>query len=86
MTMIGQYAFLMSGYGVDIDAIIDDALNPKQDESIEWYNNLCLNTKINVKELAIDICGMEFKDMIRVLGFRTSIKTIYEKLKIEGIL
>ena len=53
---------------------------------MKWYNSLSINQKINLKQISHLITGMEFSDMVYLLGFNLSINTLYEKLVIEGIL
>ena len=81
-------AFLhMSGaLGVDLDAIIDEVLDPtdKTLKANEWYKSLNMNQKINLKELTDDICGMPFTFMVKIFGFKEAIFHIHAKLDAEG--
>ena len=51
---------------------------------MNWYKKLTIEQRINLKELCPIICGAEFSGLVRILGFRLTINTLYEKLKLEG--
>jgi len=53
---------------------------------MNWYKNLPINVKINLKMLCVDLLGCEYNKLIKVLGMRLTIHTIYQKLKIENII
>lgn len=51
---------------------------------MNWYKTLTVEQKINLKDLCSIICGANFSGLVRVLGFRLTINTLHEKLKLEG--
>lgn len=51
---------------------------------MNWYKTLTIEQRINLKDLCPLICGIGFADLIRVLGFKLTINTLHEKLKLEG--
>lgn len=53
---------------------------------MNWYKTLTIEQRINLKELCPLICGYDFSSLIRILGFKLTINTIHEKLKLEGFM
>lgn len=51
---------------------------------MEWYKTLSIEQRINLKELCPIICGVEFSPLVSLLGFKLTINTLHEKLKLEG--
>jgi len=51
---------------------------------MKWYKTLTVEQKINLKDTCSLICGADFSGLVRVLGFRLTINTLHEKLKLEG--
>lgn len=51
---------------------------------MNWYKTLTIEQRINLKDLCPIICGAEFSGLVRILGFKLTINTLYEKLKLEG--
>jgi hypothetical protein len=56
----------------------------EMDKSLDWYYNLDMNQKINLKSLSETICGIPFWFMVSMFGFKESIYHIHTKLKMEG--
>lgn len=52
--------------------------------NMNWYKKLTIEQKINLKDLCPIICGAEFSGLVRILGFRLTINTLHEKLKLDG--
>jgi len=77
---------LGAALGVNIDDIIDDVLHKDEriKKSTDWYKQLDLNQKINLKELVDILCGMSFQFMVKVFGFKEAIYHIHSKLEAEG--
>jgi len=90
MSSINKLFAISSAMGVDLNAVIDDAIDEalnetdKHVESDAWYNSLDMNQRVNLKELTDTICGMSFEFMVKVFGFKEAIFHIHSKLKIEG--
>lgn len=51
---------------------------------MNWYRNLTIEQRISLKELSADICGIEYKWLIRLFGMRQTIELLHNKLKLEG--
>ena len=51
---------------------------------MNWYKTLSIEQKINLKELCPLICGAEFSSLVIILGFKLTINTLHQKLKLEG--
>lgn len=83
--LLGIYG-MGSALGVDLDQIIDDVLHKDErvQESIDWYKQLDMNQKINLKEITDILCGMPYQFMVKILGFKEAIHQIHMKLRAEG--
>lgn len=53
-------------------------------KTMNWCKTLTVEQRINLKDLCPIICGAEFSGLVRILGFRLTINTLQEKLKLEG--
>lgn len=51
---------------------------------MNWYKTLGIMQRINLKELAPDIIGQRFSDIVKLLGFRETVNVVYNKLRMEG--
>ena len=51
---------------------------------MDWYKTLDIDRKINLKSISYIICGIEFKDLVKIFKFKGSINLLYNKLKREG--
>lgn len=51
---------------------------------MEWYKTLGIHQKINLKILAIDICGVSWESLCKIFTQRQVIRLLHRKLKIEG--
>jgi len=51
---------------------------------MEWYKNLDINQKINLKDCTLLLCGVEWEALSLLFNFRERVEIVYNKLKIEG--
>lgn len=52
---------------------------------MKWYLNLNIDQKINLKQLCVIICGINFETLsLFNFSFKDKISLIYDKLKYEG--
>lgn len=52
---------------------------------MKLYKTLDVHTKINAKECFILLCGVKWEDICPILGMKTMLNLMEEKLKSEGI-
>ena len=52
--------------------------------ALNWYKKLDINQKINMKEIFVLLCGVEWDKLSFVLSMRERIEITYNKLKREG--
>lgn len=54
-------------------------------DDMKWYRNLTFNQRASLKEMCVNICGIEWYDFPK-LGFspKERLQLITEKLRIEG--
>lgn len=51
---------------------------------MNWYKTLSIHQRINLKILTVNLCGMPFDFLIKILGFKTTIEALHQKLQLEG--
>jgi len=70
--------------------ILNAALTPKwekedQARCMDWYSKLSIDQKINVKDLFMILCGVEWGEFGFILPFPERIEIIYNKLLKVGV-
>lgn len=55
-----------------------------KNNSLEWYKKMDLHQRINLKEIFILLCGVEWSKISFIIPLRQRIDIAYNKLKIEG--
>jgi hypothetical protein len=53
---------------------------------LKWYTQLTIHQKINLRQICILICGIEWIDLQMFFPFFEGIEILYHKLKKEGII
>lgn len=71
------YAGLFPGLEPELEYSVDA-------ESLNWYKGLDLNQKINLKEIFVLLCGLEWSAIAFIIPLRQRIDLAYNKLKKEG--
>ena len=61
-------------------------MSNKKQTAVEWYKSLSINQKINLKEMTILICGLDWQTFNCLFTPLERIQIIYNKLKIEEII
>tara|TARA_R110000868_G_C10370769_1_gene718341 strand:- start:137 stop:301 length:165 start_codon:yes stop_codon:yes gene_type:complete len=51
---------------------------------MSWYKTLSIEQRINLRIVCVDLCGVEFSALTKLLGLRMTIEAIHQKLKLEG--
>lgn len=51
---------------------------------MNWYKNLTIEQRINLKELSETICGVKYELLISLFGMRQTIELLHQKLELEG--
>ena len=52
--------------------------------SLKWYKSLDLHQRIGLKEVFIDLCGVEWSKLAFIIPLRMRIEVLHNKLKLEG--
>jgi len=51
---------------------------------MEWYKNLTVDQKINIKECFLLLCGVKWEALTSLFSIRQRVEIMYNKLKKEG--
>lgn len=53
---------------------------------LDWWKSLPIDEKIQCKYCFVLLCGAEFQDIVKVLDYNMTIRTLYNKMLIEDII
>lgn len=56
------------------------------DAAIDWFYGIDIHSRINIRELFVDICGVEWGEISFILSHREKIEILFNKLKSLGLI
>lgn len=53
---------------------------------MDWYKNLDINTRIELKSMFPQICGVGWSEISFILSLRDRIIVLHDKLRLQGLI